>query len=96
MKPELIDELRYVKASYHSVRGLIRSSWESTDDAFRWDIAIPCNATALVYLPAEELADVSEGGKKLDAVAGVTFVKKEGRYIVIEVASGEYAFTVKR
>ena len=96
MKPELTDELRHVKASYHSVRGLIRSSWESTDDAFRWDITIPCNATALVYLPAEELSDVSEGGKELDAVAGVTFVKKDGRYIVVELVSGDYAFMVKR
>src|SRR5689334_17582453 len=53
MRPEMIDELQYVKASYKSPYGLIKSEWKKDQaNNFSWNIEVPANATALVYIPA--------------------------------------------
>ncbi len=95
MKPALIDGLTSVQASYRSVRGLIRSSWQKDARHFTWNITVPGNTKALVYVPAKSAKDVEEGGRKVANAEGVKFVRMEGDRAVFEVGSGEYAFVVK-
>jgi len=52
MKPIPVEGLDYVNAEYHSVHGLIKSSWKKEDNSFIWDITVPCNTTATVYIAA--------------------------------------------
>ena len=94
MCPCPVAGLDYVKASYHSMHGLIKSSWNKNGDMFQWEITVPGNATAMVYVPATDKAQVTESGVKASAAKGVKFVKMEGGYAVFEVGSGSYSFTV--
>ncbi|WP_423128633.1 glycoside hydrolase family 78 protein [Gaoshiqia sp. Z1-71] len=52
MKPEPVEGLSFVDASYQSVYGEIKSRWQRKGKTFSWDITVPANTKALVYLPA--------------------------------------------
>mgnify|MGYP002624474052 FL=1 len=56
--PEGLD---WAKASYHSVRGLIESSWQRTADGILLNITLPANTVARVVYGGQEL---SVGGGK--------------------------------
>ena len=51
LKPYPIEGLDFVNCSYNSVSGHIESNWKRNKDHFEWDIAIPANTTAEVWLP---------------------------------------------
>lgn len=93
MKPQLVDGLDHVKASYHSVYGWIKSSWEKKEASFQWNITIPCNTTATVYIPASSESSVTEDGQQISS-KNMKFIKMDGPYAVFEVGSGSYAFSV--
>lgn len=96
--------LQWAEASYHSPYGKIHSRWDKTAEQFTLKCAVPANSTAQVRLPlAGGTAPViKESGKLVfdgktaskTKVSGVTFVKREGDTAVLEVASGEYVFSV--
>jgi alpha-L-rhamnosidase len=96
MKPYPVDGLDFVKASYQSVRGEIKSAWHRHDANFHWDITVPCNAVATVHVPAAAKGKVKEGGKNAASADGVKFVKMDGQYAVFEVGSGNYSFAVSK
>ncbi|MBO4738117.1 MAG: alpha-rhamnosidase, partial [Bacteroidales bacterium] len=51
LKPYPIKGLDKVQATYQSVSGTIESAWTCKDNRFEWDIVIPANTSAEVYLP---------------------------------------------
>lgn len=105
LAPMPAGDLRWAEASYHSPYGKINSRWERTGKEFTLKCAIPTNSTARVHLPLEgkTTAVIKESGKLVfdgktaskTKVAGVTFLKKEGDHLILEVLSGEYIFTVE-
>ena len=54
MRPVPDRRLGWLKASYRSAAGLIRSVWRYEGDEWIWDFEIPSGATAVVTLPGEE------------------------------------------
>ncbi len=54
IRPEFIDDLDWVKGSYQTWRGEIKSEWEKTEDGIRLNLEIPPNTTARVYLPERD------------------------------------------
>jgi alpha-L-rhamnosidase len=95
MKPVPVGDLSFIKASYQSMYGLVKSEWHYKNDKFNWDINIPVNTTATVYIPAEKEGDVTEGGKEITMAAGIKFVKSEDGRAVFEIGSGSYHFISK-
>lgn len=92
MKPHPVEDLDSIDASYHSVRGEIKSKWKQNEDEFDWEVRIPANTTAKVYIPADDMDDISENGANIDKVEQIEFVEeKDGRF-VFEVGSGDYKF----
>jgi alpha-L-rhamnosidase len=92
MNPYPVDGLDFVTASYQSVRGEIKSAWRKEGANFIWEITVPGNAVATVYLPATAKGKVKEGGKSAASADGVKFIKTDGQYAVFEVGSGSYSF----
>ena len=92
MQPSFVDGLDHVKASYHSMYGLIKSEWTNNEKKFTWNIAIPGNTRANVYVPATSANTVLVNGKKPE---GIPFVINDGK-VVFEIGSGEYEFTVNK
>lgn len=96
MKPSFVDGLDYAKASYHSIHGLIKSNWKKNDKELTWNVSIPANTKAIVYLPAASAKDITESGKSISSVDGITFIKMEDGKAVMEVKSGDYSFVINR
>jgi alpha-L-rhamnosidase len=92
MRPEPVAGLDWVKASHRSPYGLIESAWERNGDAFSWQITVPANATATAYVPANDAASVTEGGKPLAEAAGMEVVGMEDGRAVLRLGSGKYQF----
>lgn len=92
MKPTLPDKLNYVKASYNSVRGIIKSEWHKSADQFNWCVTIPANCSATIYIPADNVSKVWESGKKANKSEGVSFLQMEDGYAVFRIQSGGYKF----
>lgn len=92
MMPEIIEGLDFVKASYYSVHGLIKSYWKKESGTFLWDITIPGNSKAIIHIPANAKSDVTENGKKVAGIDGIKFLRMENGKALFEVGSGEYHF----
>ena len=71
---------------------VIKSSWKKNTATFEWNISIPANTSATVYIPAKSLNDVLESGNNLANAEGVTDVKFDNGKVVLQVASGDYQF----
>jgi alpha-L-rhamnosidase len=92
MRPEPVGDLQFVKASHRSPYGLIASDWQKQGDVFRWNITVPANTTATVYVPARAAEGVTESGKPAVLAKGVKQVGMENGRAVFSVGSGSYTF----
>ncbi len=95
MKPNPVGDLKYVKASYQSVSGFIRSEWNKTKDTFEWTITIPPDSHATIYIPAKTESGVKENGKKASSSEGVQFIGMEDGKAIYKLVSGTYHFTAE-
>ena len=93
MKPTPVGDLKFVKASYYSVRGLIRSEWNINKRVFNWQITIPANSVATIYIPATSENMVKESGKEVSASEGIRFVRCENGRAIFILGSGKYQFS---
>ena len=92
MKPTIPTDLNEVNASYNSFHGLIKSHWKKNAGIFDWEITIPANTNAVVYLPATDVASIKESGKSIEGAEGIKFVKADNETVVLEIGSGSYLF----
>ncbi len=93
MKPQVFDDLKYVNASYKSAYGKIKSNWKLSNDKFLWDISIPTNTTATIYIPTLERERVYEGNQLASKSNHLRFIKWVDNYAVFEAESGNYSFS---
>ena len=59
---------------------------------FTWDITIPANTTATVYVPGK---NITEGGSPAVKAQGVTFLGTDKNKAVFKIESGNYKFSSK-
>jgi alpha-L-rhamnosidase len=93
MQPVPIPDLKFVKASYKSMYGLIKSEWRLDGSVFNWNVEIPANTSASIYIPAQSKKDITIEGKPIDEVEGVKFFKFENGKAAYIIGSGKYKFT---
>ncbi|MEM6692579.1 MAG: alpha-L-rhamnosidase C-terminal domain-containing protein, partial [Planctomycetota bacterium] len=82
----------WVRASYDSIRGTIRSDWRAVDGKFHLHVSIPANTTATVYLPTVDAGSITESGKSIESNHHVKLIRDEGNIAVLSVDSGDYQF----
>jgi alpha-L-rhamnosidase len=92
MEPHPVAGLNDVKASYHSIHGLISSSWKKQNGHFTWSITIPANTAATVCIPVKENGKVREHGLEIKAALGITLVNATAHKMIYKVPSGTYVF----
>ena len=85
-------DLTFVKGSHQSMYGTIASSWKRAGSSFTLDVTVPPNTTATVWLPAKDVAAVTESGRPVNNARGVKRLRSEGTGAVFEVESGTYSF----
>lgn len=94
LKPTIVGDLTWVKASYISVHGKIISEWKHTEGETTITTAIPVNTTATVFLPTAALNSVMRPASS--NCSGVKFVKVEDGFTIFEItAAGTYTFTME-
>lgn len=95
MKPDFgIQELSHVDASYTTPYGKVTSSWKKNLSHLVWDITIPANSSAIVYLPSDK-SQIKEGNLPAAKAKDVKYIGTEGNSTIWEVGSGSYTFTVE-
>lgn len=95
--PALVDDLEWVDASLETQAGDLEVVWERSRQGYDCWVTIPWNGQATVRLPDAAEAAVSESGVPLSEGApdGVLSVETDGDDLVVEIASGEFAFSVE-
>ncbi len=92
IRPTPGNGITWVKGSYDSINGKIATAWKVEGGKFRLEVSIPPNTTATVYIPAKDVASVTESGKTVANAQGLKFLKMEKDAAVFEVGSGNYLF----
>jgi len=92
IKPYISDKITYAKASFESLYGTAASGWERKDGKIIVKVVIPVNTTALILLPEEDPAKISESGLAVVGNKKFLSVAKENGWTAITVGSGEYIF----
>ncbi len=67
LRPYVADGLERARASYRTHHGLIDSSWQRHGDIFRWEVVVPANCTARVFIPSEPGSVVSTDGLEIQS-----------------------------
>jgi alpha-L-rhamnosidase len=96
IRPQVIDDLEWVECSHNSVRGKIMCNWHKKEGSIFFEIMIPVNIEATVYLPNLINGQIFENGNRLEAAEGIQFIKKGDRSRVYRVESGTYMFEIRR
>jgi alpha-L-rhamnosidase len=94
LRPQLIDDLQWVKTTYHSVRGIITSNWSKIGDKIMLEISIPVNAQAELYLPVGEENRIFESGMPIQQAPGVDIVGHERNQHIYNLSSGKFKFEI--
>jgi hypothetical protein len=88
VRPQVVGDVTYAKATYHSTYGTIVSDWK-TGKTFTLNTTIPVNTSALIYFPAKAGSAIIQNGRIVKPW------KYEGGKAIIKVGSGKYQFQVK-
>jgi alpha-L-rhamnosidase len=93
IQPTPVAGLNWVKASYASMHGTIRSEWTRESKKFELQLTLPANVTATVVLPGSKDDRILESGAPIRRARGVKShpSRKELTYLI---GSGEYSFQV--
>ncbi|MGD0517486.1 MAG: family 78 glycoside hydrolase catalytic domain [Thermoguttaceae bacterium] len=92
IKPAIVGDITWVKASYDSIQGKIVSQWQRDGQSLALHVSIPANTTATIAVPAADSNSVRESGRPAAQSAGVKFLRMDGAYALCQVGSGEYMF----
>ncbi len=87
--------ISWVTAHYDSINGRIASAWKKEPGAIAFDITIPANTSATIYLPTNSTELATEGGQPLASAAGLGKVTIMGDALKVEAAAGSYHFLIK-
>lgn len=93
IKPEMVGDLTWAKASYQSSYGEIRSEWEKSGTSVQMNVTIPANTTALIYIPFSSGSAIKESGKDISIVKDIQVIGEENGRKILKVGSGTFQFT---
>ncbi|MEM2848780.1 MAG: family 78 glycoside hydrolase catalytic domain [Candidatus Bathyarchaeia archaeon] len=103
IKPHVVADLTYAGASLRTIRGLIVSKWRREAKSLTLEVSVPVNSRGEVYVPTMGLKNpvIKESGRIVwrngcfvEGVPGVASGKIEGDYVIFNVGSGSYVFSV--
>ena len=91
IRPRVVSGVNWVRSSYDSRIGMVRSAWMREDGGLTLEITVPANASATVWVPVRAGESVVSGGNAADA----TKLGAEEGSDVYRVTSGTHRFMVK-
>lgn len=96
LKPHLTKQLDWVKTSMESPFGKIRSEWKNDADSFLWDVEIPANTFATLFIPWSADRKLTESNQAIDGEKEAPVVQEgKQKWRRLYLGSGVYRFVVK-
>ena len=93
LEPHPAKNLSFAKASFDSQYGRIVSGWERKDNMIIMHFTIPANSDALIILPVDNGAKVTQNGSPVKDDGTIeSITREEKKMISIKKGSGEYTF----
>ncbi|WP_191908764.1 family 78 glycoside hydrolase catalytic domain [Larkinella humicola] len=89
LRPQPVGDLTWARGRFHSPYGWVMTSWTKTASRFRYQVEIPVNTRATVYLPARSRSKIYKNGKI------VRDYKIEANTALLELGSGQYELKVE-
>ncbi len=95
IRPAIVGDLKWVRASHDTLHGKIVSEWKQEGEKVLLKVTIPASSTATVVLPAKTASGITEGGKTLEKAACVRMLKTGDGCTTVKIGSGTYHFAFK-
>lgn len=96
IKPHVGGGFKNAAATLQTYYGTASSGWKIITDKILFDVEIPPNTTATIYLPAKATEAITENGTALSAIKDISMTGSEEGYVILKVGSGKYNFEVKQ
>jgi alpha-L-rhamnosidase len=94
IQPHVGGSFTNASASLQTYYGTVSSGWKKENNQLVWDVEIPANTTATLYIPAKTAESVKENNAALASADGIKVQKSENGYVIVEAGSGKYQFVV--
>lgn len=92
LKPNFVSGLEQFEATYNGPYGTILSSWEKKKDNVAYQVTIPSNSKAKLYLKGDI---IRESGNSLNMNNLIKVLKHEQNNYILELKAGNYNFEIK-
>jgi alpha-L-rhamnosidase len=93
IKPAVVGDITWVKASYNSISGKIISEWIRKGSSLILKLTIPPNTTSTLYVSTADVSTVMENGTPALQSSGISLIRFEAPYAIFAVTSGSYNFS---
>ncbi|HLO59147.1 MAG TPA: family 78 glycoside hydrolase catalytic domain [Bacteroidales bacterium] len=92
IKPIIGGGFAKVSASLHTYYGTLSNSWKLDNGKLGMDVEIPVNTRCTVFVPGNDPAKITEGGKPLAQIKEIRVEGVEDGYVKLDLGSGIYRF----
>jgi len=92
LKPNFVEGLNKFEASHDSPYGTISSGWEKKGKTIIYNVVIPSNSTATLYLKGKK---ITESGSQLKNNQLISIVESDAGSLILKLRAGTYRFEIK-
>ncbi|MDO4272371.1 MAG: family 78 glycoside hydrolase catalytic domain [Eubacteriales bacterium] len=89
IRPCVGEQLEDARFTYESMYGTIVSGWEKMADGIKYEITVPVNTTAEVYVQGNKIL---QNGRAIHDEEGIHIIEKDDKGCLMELAGGTYEF----
>ncbi len=94
-QPDPSRQMTYADGYFDAMAGRIRSSWKTNGKMTEYNLTVPANTSATLYLPMPQGATLRESGKAVKTQGnGFRLLERKDGRAKIELQSGNYRFEV--
>jgi alpha-L-rhamnosidase len=94
INPYFAPQLNYLNGSYESPYGKIISNWKKAGSVLNWEVFVPTNTSALIYMPTNSAEHILVDGKHISECSYIKVVKSNDNKVMLNLSSGDYKFTI--
>jgi alpha-L-rhamnosidase len=96
IKPYIGGKITQASASLDTYYGKLSSGWTIENNKFILAIEIPANTSATVFIPAKNVASISENGVSIGTIPAYQQSTVADGYVKVSIGSGKYHFEVNQ
>jgi alpha-L-rhamnosidase len=95
LQPQPGGGLTYANADLQTQYGNVSSHWKIENGIFNWNVEVPANTVATIYVPASNVNDITESGKAISSIKEIKLSGTENDSVILQLGSGHYLFSAK-